>query len=98
MFLRGETHMRWLARIGIGIGMAVAAPLATHAADFGRAPAYRVLPPGVITAWTGCYVGINVGGGWVSGTVTDALAGASLGNINAGGFSGGGQIGCDYQI
>jgi outer membrane immunogenic protein len=90
--------MRWLARIGIGIGMAVAAPLATLAADFGRPPAYRVLPPGVITAWTGCYVGINVGGGWVSGTASDALAGASLGNINASGFSGGGQIGCDYQI
>jgi outer membrane immunogenic protein len=87
--------MKWLARIGIG--MAVAAPLATQAADLGRIPAYRVPPPGMITAWTGCYVGLNIGGGWVDGSVSTPLTG-NLGNVTAAGFSGGGQIGCDYQL
>src|SRR5262249_55519438 len=54
-------------------------------------------------SWTGCYVGANVGGGWASNSSNDVagavtgVAGADLGSHTAGGFIGGGQIGCDYQ-
>jgi outer membrane immunogenic protein len=91
--------MRWLARFSIRFGIAVATctPLAAQAADLGRTPAFRQPLPWAITAWTGCYIGLNLGGGWVTGTVTDPLTGNGLGSISASGFAGGGQIGCDYQ-
>jgi outer membrane immunogenic protein len=88
--------MKWLARIGMA--MVVAAPLAAPAADLGRLPPYRMAAPGMITAWTGCYVGLNAGGSWVKSSATDPLTNTSLGSISASGFSGGGQIGCDYQV
>ena len=58
----------------------------------GRVPVY---------AWTGCYVGGNLGGGWASKEYTDPLAVPPeniLGSHTADGFAGGGQIGCDYQL
>jgi outer membrane immunogenic protein len=53
-------------------------------------------------SWTGCYIGVNFGGGSAPTTFIDTagtfgLVGASLGVHNARGVAGGGQIGCDYQ-
>lgn len=87
--------MKWLARIILA--MAIGSAGAARAADLGRTPTYRIPPPGPITAWIGCYVGLNLGGGWLSGTVSDPLTGTGLGSVSASGFGGGGQIGCDYQ-
>jgi outer membrane immunogenic protein len=62
-------------------------------------------------AWTGCYGGAHVGGGWASEGVTDpvqlvqdsflfpgATVGVTTANVSPTGFVGGGQIGCDYQF
>jgi outer membrane immunogenic protein len=61
----------------------------------------RVLPPTPVYAapvqylWTGCYVGGNIGGAWSHIDLTDS-SGVNFSASN-GGFTGGGQIGCDYQ-
>src|ERR1700682_3884645 len=89
--------MKHVIRIGIALAACLAAPLAAQAADLSRVPtAYKALPP--VAAWTGCYVGFNLGGGWVQATVSDPVTGTSLGTVSPGGFVGGGQLGCDYQV
>src|SRR5215471_2721318 len=81
-------------------------PGSAIAADLGaRAPGPYQPPPAPppVFSWTGCYVGANIGGGWASNSSNDVagavtgVAGADLGSHTAGGFIGGGQIGCDYQ-
>jgi len=62
-------------------------------------------------AWTGCYGGAHVGGGWASKAITDPVqlvqdslsgapvtAGVTTANVSPTGFVGGGQVGCDYQF
>jgi outer membrane immunogenic protein len=62
-----------------------------------RAPA--VYTPAVLPVfnWTGFYIGGNLGGAWTSVHVTDSL-GNSWSNTQQGVFTGGGQIGANYQI
>src|SRR3954467_7089335 len=64
--------------------------------------------------WTGCYIGGNVGGGWARDRVTwtgineaptafavgaaTVVPAAANADINATGFIGGGQVGCNYQF
>jgi len=69
------------------------------AADLPQKPAYKAppLPPAPIYNWTGCYLGANLGGAWGNADVTDVNTGATV-SPNNGGFAGGGQIGCDYQM
>jgi len=47
--------------------------------------------------WTGFYIGANIGGAWVNGTLTDNFSGVSFTNTNSG-VIGGGQIGYNWQI
>ena len=62
-------------------------------------------------AWTGCYGGAHVGGGWASKAITDPVqlvqdsfsgapvtTGVTTVNASPTGFVGGGQMGCDYQF
>ena len=76
------------AAVGLTASMASAADLPR------KAPAYvpPVAPP--IMTWTGCYIGGNVGG-----VFTQQSADFNVGSISHdnSGFTGGGQIGCDYQ-
>jgi outer membrane immunogenic protein len=81
---------------------------------FGRCLYAKAPPPVPIYSWTGCYVGGNVGYAWGSSDViytqTRAYLTTSppaavvfadgLGSpiISVNGFTGGGQIGCNYQI
>jgi len=95
-----------LLATGIGIAFGQAA----FAADLARpAPAYKAPPPVVpIFSWTGCYVGGNGGGLWVSKDY--ALTGVAVATVGAVTFPGvgfgghdassgiaGAQIGCNYQ-
>ncbi len=64
----------------------------------------RSAPPAPIVAavpvftWTGFYVGVNAGYGWVSDDrIVDPVFGFTGGD-DEGGFVGGGQIGYNYQI
>jgi outer membrane immunogenic protein len=70
------------------------------------APAFSPVP---IFTWTGFYVGVNAGWGWreddneavllTPGAGTPGLAGTlAFSNGDDGGFTGGGQIGYNYQI
>src|SRR5262249_37573177 len=68
------------------------------AADLGRAPPPTYVPPAPPPyLWTGCYIGGNVGGAWAHVEVNVVTTGENHGGNN-GGFAGGGQIGCDYQL
>jgi outer membrane immunogenic protein len=78
---------------------------AVHAADMAvKAP--RLAP--IAYTWTGCYVGLNAGGAWASSDRSARLS--TIGNANGqavqdaqnyrfepSGFTGGGQLGCNYQ-
>jgi outer membrane immunogenic protein len=76
------------AALGLTASMASAADLPR------KAPSYvpPLAPPPI--SWTGCYIGGNVGG-----VFTRVEADFNIGTINRdnSGFTGGGQIGCDYQ-
>jgi outer membrane immunogenic protein len=64
-----------------------------------KAPVYKAPPAVVVSTWTGCYIGGNVGGGWAEKHIVDVAEG--LGDRDrhtSSGFVGGGQIGCDYQV
>ncbi|HEY2183848.1 MAG TPA: outer membrane beta-barrel protein [Xanthobacteraceae bacterium] len=68
-------------------------------------PVVPYQPPLVrpLYSWTGCYIGVNMGGGAAPQSRVDttgvfAPAGTSLGDMTARGVAGGGQLGCDYQI
>jgi outer membrane immunogenic protein len=54
-------------------------------------------PPAPVYAWTGCYIGGNIGWAHVSREFRNF---GEFNNSNNGsdGFAGGGQIGCDYQF
>jgi outer membrane immunogenic protein len=83
-----------LAAIGLSIGISGAA----LAADIAPQPVYKAPPPPPPPfSWTGFYLGVNIGGAWSTGTITDTVTGASLSGNNDG-FIGGGQVGFNYQI
>jgi outer membrane immunogenic protein len=77
-----------IAAIGLAASQAVAADLPR------KAPPAPPPPPPPLT-WTGCYIGANIGG-----VFTRHKAEFDFGEIshNDSGFTGGGQIGCDYQF
>jgi len=77
------------------------------AADVGiLAPSYAPVVVRPIYSWTGCYAGVNAGGGAAPKTWVDVngsfeqppIPGISIGDHTARGVVGGGQLGCDYQI
>jgi outer membrane immunogenic protein len=74
------------------VGLAVAA-LASPAFSAGM-PSPASAAPGT---WTGCYVGGNLGGGWVHSSFFDVEATSDFGSHTAAGAIGGVQAGCDYQ-
>jgi outer membrane immunogenic protein len=73
-----------------GVVVAVFTASSAFAADLAPLPpAYPATPYN----WTGCYVGINAGGGYHTSSLVDL--GGSQGGIGA---VAGGQVGCNYQI
>jgi outer membrane immunogenic protein len=77
------------ATIGLLASQALAADLPRKAP-----PAAPPLPPP--PTWTGCYIGANVGG--IFGRGDAHFADFEIGSNERSGFTGGGQIGCDYQF
>ena len=63
------------------------------AADFPARPEYKVpVAAAPVSQWTGCYIGGNIGAGWLR-----SASGANTVSESSVGFAGGGQFGCDYQ-
>jgi outer membrane immunogenic protein len=91
----------------VAIGALVATP--ALAADLARraptpTPYYKAPPPQAFS-WTGCYVGADVGGGWVKDKDTQTLTGTATVSqfsptttANSAGVMAGGYVGCDYQF
>ena len=52
--------------------------------------------PSLAAGWSGCYVGGNVGGAWSHKSFHYGTENEGSGTF--GGFAGGGQVGCDYQV
>lgn len=69
------------------------------AADLPVIAAYQPVRP--LYSWTGCSVGVNIGGGWSPKSFEDPTGnfgiGPTLGAHTANGAIGGWQVGCDYQ-
>ena len=79
-------------------GLAAATLVATNAfaADMPVKAPPRVAAPAPVYAWTGCYIGANVG--WARAKTEVTFAGFDDFSRSADGIAGGGQIGCDYQF
>jgi outer membrane immunogenic protein len=72
------------------------------AADVSVLAPYPSPPLRPLYSWTGCRIGVNIGGGGAPQVFTDTTGefgpiGTNLGTHTARGVVGGGQIGCDYQ-
>jgi outer membrane immunogenic protein len=90
-----------IAFIALGIGVpAMAADMPVKAPRIAPVPYYN---------WSGCHVGVHVGGGWGHKDFTDrTLSAFPSGNnfgppggvvqVDVSGAIGGGQFGCDYQL
>ncbi len=86
-----------VALVAIGAAPASAADL--PARTYTKAP--PIAP--VVTSWTGCYVGGNIGYGWQRNSTTDVDPSSiglfsDVGRDTGSGIAGGGQVGCDYQF
>ena len=73
------------------------------AADVSVLGLYQPPPVRPLYSWTGCYIGVNMGGGAAPKSSVDTIGtfappGTSLGDMTARGVAGGGQLGCDYQV
>ena len=90
---------RWLLACVVLGGFAGCA----DAADMAVLGPYQPPPIAPLYSWTGCYIGVNMGGGAAPQSRVDTLGifappGTSLGDMTARGVAGGGQLGCDYQV
>ena len=86
----------------IALATLTASALAADLPSRKAAPAY-VPPPPPPPMWTGCYAGLNIGGGWDAGNGNGNawnLLGQNGGVTNgmSGGVIGGGQVGYNYQL
>ena len=90
---------RWLLACVVLCGFAGSA----GAADVPVLGPYQPPPVRPLYSWTGCYIGVNMGGGAAPKSRVDTIGtfappGTSLGDMTARGVAGGGQLGCDYQV
>jgi outer membrane immunogenic protein len=88
--MRRHSLMLVAAAIGLAATQASAADLPR------KAPRPAAPPPPPPITWTGCYIGANIGA--VEAWGDAHFNGFDFGSNNRWGFTGGGQIGCDYQF
>jgi len=87
-----QKHSLMLLAAAIGLAATQAS-----AADLPRkAPPVAVPPAPPPITWTGCYIGGNVGG--IFGRGDAHFNNFEIGSNDRSAFTGGGQIGCDYQF
>jgi outer membrane immunogenic protein len=84
----------WILLAAATIGLAATQALAADLPRKAPPPAVPMAPP---VTWTGCYIGANVGGIFSDRRATGVLGFGEISTDNSG-FTGGGQIGCDYQF
>jgi outer membrane immunogenic protein len=77
--------MKKLASSILGLTALLAAP--AMAADF----AVKAVAPPPVFNWTGCYLGVHVGGGWQASDFTSQAVASGVGAL------GGAQAGCNLQ-
>jgi outer membrane immunogenic protein len=88
----------------VGAALLAAMSGAATAADLGRpapapAPVYTKAPPPLpVFNWTGFYLGGNAGAAWGHGNVTDTFTGLNFSGTSNAVFTGGGQVGFNYQV
>jgi outer membrane immunogenic protein len=91
--------MRKVWIVGLLLFFGVIAP--ASAADYPVIGYYQPAPVRPLYSWTGCSVGVNIGGGWSPNSWRDPAqyfgVGPELGSDTANGAIGGWQLGCDYQ-
>lgn len=79
-----------------------------------KAPVYKAPPPPRVHNWTGCHIGVNVGWSHskhdlstyadpapqnnINDTARTAIINAGLASLDDDAFTGGGQVGCDWQF
>src|SRR5712675_1779161 len=84
---RSATSFMAIAALSVELGQAALA------ADLPARPEYKVpVAAAPVSQWTGCYIGGNIGAGWLR-----SESGANTVSESSAGFTGGGQFGCDYQ-
>ena len=97
----------------VGLSVLTFSAVQASAADL-PVKARPMAPVAAAYNWTGCYIGGNVGGGWARDRVTwtgitesptafapggaTVIPAAANADLNATGFIGGGQVGCNYQF
>lgn len=88
---------------------ALVSSVGAHAADLPRRAIVPAATPLPVFTWTGFYAGVNAGYAWGRDTVTNASSDEGLQNslngleaervkLKSGGFTGGGQLGYNYQL
>jgi outer membrane immunogenic protein len=98
--------MRQLSIAAIAATSTIAFAQIALAADLPiKAMVHPVAP--TVYNWTGCYIGLNAGGVWGHSDVTTNLIGANANgpgiaaagspSFDPSGFTGGGQVGCNWQ-
>ena len=110
--LWGLTMGRPFTALIAAAGLLIAGSVADAADMPAKAPAYKAPPPVIAYRWTGFYVGLNAGYNWANvdvdwlyapgfpsapADIAAATAGA-VGTLHPKGFTGGGQIGYNWQI
>jgi opacity protein-like surface antigen len=99
VYVSGPFMTRWL----VGCVLLCCFVGSAAAADLGVVGPYYPPPVRPLYSWTGCYIGVNIGGGAAPQSRVDTVGtfappGTSLGDMTARGVAGGGQLGCDYQV
>jgi outer membrane immunogenic protein len=87
-----------LFRVAALVSATLAISGTARAADLGRSPPPQpVFVPPPVFNWTGFYIGGNAGVAWTQGDLSDSF-GNSFNNAQNAIFTGGGQIGGNFQI
>ena len=84
--------------IVIAFAMVAISTPAAFAADLASPKSTKVIPVAKSQSWTSCYIGGNIGGATSKTDVVDEISGAPIASLDSSAISGGGQIGCDYQL
>src|SRR4029453_8435334 len=86
----------WILLAAATNGLTASQALAADLPRKAPPPAVPMAPP---VTWTGCYIGANVGGIFGQGDAHfNIFKTFEISSKQRSGFSGGGQIGCDYQF